>query len=163
MNDETSQPQQINVVQVEYIDYANYYTIYGISTMIVILLLLWSIARKNPSVDYTYNIEGMDTKNEEKDNINEKKYTDSKYKYGPLPKGVYGDVDVYFNETPDNQFASQWLSENGGIYLHNSKTYWRDVNTPYESNFWNKSGDPIVGVPEKWQKVYSPVNRIVKW
>lgn len=143
----------IHVIQLEYVDYANYYMVYGIASLIVILLLLWHVSRQDPDLDYTYAIEGMKQMPD----------TDSKYKYGPLPKGTYGDVTVYFNETPDNQFADQWQTEHGGIYLHNSKTYWRDVNTPHESDFWNKSGDPLLGVPKKWQTVHTPVTDIVQW
>ena len=54
----------------------------------------------------------------------------------PLLKGNYGDVNVYFTETLDNKRASDWYIPYGGIYLHNSKTYWKDVNRPMEADFW---------------------------
>lgn len=160
---DSDQPH-INVVKLEYVDYANYYMVYGIATMIVFLLLLWSFVRNDPS-EYSHSCGGRHGGRRLKYSLEgmESPYTDANYKYGPLQKGTYGDVTVYFNETPDNQFADQWQTEHGGLYLHNSKTYWRDVNTPDESDFWNKSGDPILGVPEKWQKIHTPVRDIVKW
>lgn len=66
--------------------------------------------------------------------------TDTQYKFGPLPKGEIGDVTVYFNETRDNMFADQWRTIDGGLYVHNSKTFWKDVNTPNEASYWMSTG-----------------------
>ena len=44
----------------------------------------------------------------------------------PKSVGKYGDVDVWVYETKDNKTASEWREVDGGIYLHNSKTWWKD-------------------------------------
>jgi hypothetical protein len=51
--------------------------------------------------------------------------TDADYLYGPLDKGTYGDVPVYFNEEEDNKFAPIWRDVHAGLYLHNNKTWWK--------------------------------------
>ena len=63
-------------------------------------------------------------------------HTDTEYKFGPLNKGSYGDVPVYFYESQDDLFPQQWRKVDGGIYLHNSRTFWKDTNTPQEVRFW---------------------------
>jgi hypothetical protein len=63
-------------------------------------------------------------------------FTDAEYEYGPLPKGMYGDVPVYFNRTSDNKYASKWRRVDGGIYLHNSKTYWQDNSISVDDKIW---------------------------
>ena len=63
-------------------------------------------------------------------------YTDQQYQYGPLPKGEIGDVTVYIHETDDNMFANRWRSADSGLYQHNSKTFWKDTDTPNEASYW---------------------------
>lgn len=62
--------------------------------------------------------------------------TDANYKFGPLDKGLYGDVPVYFNEDADNAYAAQWRKVHGGVYVPNAKLYWRNTVIPKEAAFW---------------------------
>lgn len=98
------------------------YDMTGLVTLISLMLLLWYFVKC-----------GLITG---RDGMTNDKYTDAKYEFGPLPKGKIGDVTVYFNETSDNAFANRWRAIDQGLYVHNRKTFWKDVNTPNEMPYW---------------------------
>lgn len=149
------------VILLQYIDYSKYYMVYGIVTLIIILLLLYAFVRNNiiystcdkpqhilPVCDkkiesLSPNITNSSTPEKttstistEEENKTQEGYTDDGYYLGALPKGTYGDVVTYFNETSDNKNAPAWRTIHGGLYLHNSKTWWKDTNRPKEADYW---------------------------
>ena len=140
-------PKHVHVIHLEYIDYANYYAIYGIATLIVLILLLWAYIRNHiekpqhvyhPELGYSSRLrpsrrlEGFEAS--DKEDMPEP-YTDAEYDR-ELPKGTYGDVTVYFNESSDNDYVPEWRKQHAGLYIHNSKSWWKDQNTPEESEYW---------------------------
>jgi hypothetical protein len=64
------------------------------------------------------------------------KLTDNNYKYGPLPKGLYGGVPTYLYDDFDNARTTKWRVPYHGVYVPNSKAYWKASNLPIESNAW---------------------------
>jgi len=147
MSDENS----THVLAVRYVDYSEYYMVYGVVSLICVMLLLWYFVRSQmyPTTcgprhhHRSYRLEGMEAANEaslpDSAQLTSKpvnSFTDNTYKFGPLPKGEIGDVTVYLNETRDNMFADQWRAVDGGLYVHNSKTYWKDTNKPNEAPYW---------------------------
>lgn len=146
-NTTTQENDAVGVVVIPYIDKANYYMVYGVTTLIILLLILYYFTRSQMFDDQisrrrifkdrrrpVYNlVEGMKSP----------AYTDQNYRYGPLPKGKYGDVDVYFYETSDLQHTPEWRKVHGGLYIHNSKTWWKDTNRPVEADFWESQKEPF--------------------
>jgi hypothetical protein len=147
-NEDTESVQSGPRLALQYIDYSRYYMVYGIVTLIILLLLLWFFVK---TTAYEYNSEYANVQHGYKCNCircnrnkyegmvenNKREFTDVGYKNGPLDKGLYGDTVVYFYKTKDNLYANKWKDINKGIYVHNSKTYWEDVNTPLESIWWS--------------------------
>jgi hypothetical protein len=152
-----------SVLAVDVTDYTEYYTICGIVMLIVIMLLLWYFVRSTSNnIPNNYQIKKNKrsplnvltpqclSKNESElipkyqntpkyQNAQDKptnQFTDKNYKFGPLQKGVYGGVVVYFNEISDNKYTSEWRTPNGGLYVLNSRTLWKDANTPNEAKYW---------------------------
>jgi hypothetical protein len=144
-----------HVLNIKYVDYSEYYMVYGVVSLICVMLLLWYFVRTNAfntssacgSSNHphhlSYRLEGLqvaptatlpDSIGIASKPVNS--FTDTSYKFGPLPKGEIGGVTVYFNETKDNMFADQWRGVDGGLYVHNSKTFFKDINTPAEAPFW---------------------------
>jgi hypothetical protein len=54
--------------------------------------------------------------------------TDTNYRYGPLPRGYYGDVPVYFYRKGDDRYSPAWRKAfGGGLYVHDTNTYRQDA------------------------------------
>jgi len=51
-------------------------------------------------------------------------------------KGQCGDVPVYIYSNKYDVPNAKWRKPFGGIYIHNSKTWWEDTNTPQEAKYW---------------------------
>jgi hypothetical protein len=153
-----------NILAMEVVDYSEYYTVYGILTLIVIMLLLWYFVRST-SYDVTHDsqmkrfhlptqphphlpthphVSKLPSKHQSSQSNPTSQFTDANYKLGPLQKGMYGGVVVYFNETSDNMFASDWRTPNGGLYVHNARTFWKDANTPNEAEYWAWEADQFL-------------------
>jgi hypothetical protein len=81
-------------------------------------------------------IEGLEASPQETLPEPESPYTDSDYANGPLPKGEYGGVTTYFHEDSENVRAPEWRKEHAGLYLQNSKSWWKETNTPEEAPYW---------------------------
>ena len=107
---------------------------YIVCLIVVIALLYYVVSNWQIQHSRCPSVEGMNNYTDDKNTNNN--YTDNNYQFGPLPKGTYGDVDVYFNETSDNKYAPDWRTVHGGLYIHNSRTYWKDTNRPYEADYW---------------------------
>lgn len=144
-------------LSINVVDMGNYYMIYGMVTMIVIMMLLWFFIRVNmttPSCTHEgfllYEKEIENTTPEAEDaikkllsgNADEQylnfKMTDREYKkekHGLL-KGMYGDVPVYLYDDGDIPYVKEWREMHHGIYIPNSKTYWVKANRPLEKDFW---------------------------
>lgn len=74
-------------------------------------------------------------------------YTDKEYKFGPIPKGLYGDVPIYVYNDFDDWRAKQFKQPvHQGIYLMNSKEYWKSSNMPWEAESWTLT-DPAYKYP----------------
>lgn len=123
-------------------------TIYHIIAGIIILLIIWYIVKINMlEEDEEYLLEGMNDPsleiiqnkliipNSRVDPL-DFKFTDSNYQFGPLEKGIYGNVPVYYYEDADIPFTPQWRQIYGGNYLPNPKLYYRETVIPIESFFW---------------------------
>jgi hypothetical protein len=157
-----------SVLNIKYVDYSEYYMVYGIVSLVCVMLLLWYFVRTNmfgtSSVcsgsnhphHLSYRLEGLhvaptaslpDSIGIANKSVNE--FTDTGYKFGPLPKGEIGDVTVYFNETSDNAYADQWREVDGGLYVHNSKTFFKDTNTPAEAPFWLQQAARFAAVSDQ--------------
>jgi hypothetical protein len=53
----------------------------------------------------------------------------------PSPR-EYGGVTTYFHEDSENVRAPEWRKEHAGLYLQNSKSWWKETNTPEEAPYW---------------------------
>lgn len=123
------------------LDIGDYYQIYGVITLIVIILLLWFFIRTSmessyrdcmtsapgntPDASYTQYVKEID-------------WTDKNYKRGDILHGVFKDdpVPIYMYSDYDDQFASMWRKPDAGFYTPNSKLYWRTTLTPREKMYW---------------------------
>jgi hypothetical protein len=68
--------------------------------------------------------------------------TDGNYFAGPLMKGDYGNVPTYLYNDYDNERTQLWRKPYNGIYLPNSKEYWKSINYPIEADSWIANGEP---------------------
>ena len=123
--------KESTVVELSYYDNSNTYLIYQTITLIVLLLLLYWFFRSTTGTDRHYRprrryAEGLDIAPN----------SDANYKFGPLEKGTYGDVPVYFYKSADLMFNPDWRKIDSGIYTPNTRTLWEDTNTPEETSFW---------------------------
>ena len=67
--------------------------------------------------------------------------TDTGYFAGPLYSGDYGNVPVYVFNDYDNERTPLWRNPSHGIYLPNSKEYWKANNYPIEADAWIANGE----------------------
>lgn len=204
---------------IHYIDFGNYYMVYGISTLIIVLLLLWYFVRSNLETNITRckncykkinndklycnscvvskknsisnrcslckikNIKKYDilsemeaklktedhtyvTNKEEMSNIENVKVTNelpeltmrnivsnNNYK---MRKGTYGGVEInIYDVKPYTYGPEEWTNEYS-IYTPNTRTSFKNINTPKESLFWkDDSIDGIDGIPSHIKNVNS--------
>lgn len=120
-------------------DIGNYYSVFGVTTLIVLLMLLWFFIRTNISHnhgkcrEHMFPIERSDVLSmmpefQEKD-IKPIKLTDEKYN---IKSGDYGGVAVNFYDMSDTIYDREWDTYNG-VYLPNSRTLFKKVNSPYQA------------------------------
>ena len=138
------------------IDTSNYYSIYSVTTLIVFIMLLWFFIRTNISYknnscrENMFPIERSDIlakmpEFQEKD-ISPIKLTDEKYH---IKSGNYGDVKVNFYDIKDTIYDREWDTYNG-IYLPNTRTLFKRVNSPYQAILMSESGNlkDLNNIPE---------------
>ena len=139
---------------IHYIDSSEYYNVYGVSTLIVILLLLWYFIRTNleendVNCDRRYSREGLvgitiedpeilammpefqpdfDTVPLQLTPPNEPK----PYKFW---SGTYGDVPLNIYDVKDVAYKPEW-DHRTAMYIPNMRTSYKNTYTPIESSFW---------------------------
>ncbi len=97
--------------------------------------------------------EGVELSVEDKLNLSEVKpvgyeMTDNGYFGGSrLLKGEYGNVPVYMYDDYDDARTTQWRVPGYGLYLPNSKAYWKETNLPEEANKWASVKNTIYNYP----------------
>ncbi len=154
--DNTEEYKINNLGIIHNIDTSNYYSIYGVTTLIVFIMLLWffirtNISHKNNSCrENMFPIERSDIlakmpEFQEKD-ISPIKLTDEKYY---IKSGDYGSVKVNFYDIKDTIYDREWDTYNG-IYLPNTRTLFKRVNSPYQAILMGESGDlkDLNNIPE---------------
>ena len=67
--------------------------------------------------------------------------TDNGYFAKPLESGDYGNVPVYLFNDYDNERTPLWRQPEHGLYLPNSKEYWKANNYPIEADAWIANGE----------------------
>lgn len=65
-------------------------------------------------------------------------FTDDNYKYKPLAKGLYGGVPVMFYNDFDDYRAKDFRVVDGGLYIPNSREYWKWDDIPVEAAAWSR-------------------------
>jgi len=85
--------------------------------------------------------------------------TDKDYCYGPLSKGYYGGgsltndfvgndvVPTYSYNDFDDLRSPSWRVPAQGLYVINSKEYWKETNRPIEANAWEHYENNIYNYP----------------
>jgi hypothetical protein len=139
MTTETEEIKFNNLGVIHNIDVGSYYSIYGVTSLIVILMLLWFFIRTNISNknskcrENMFPLERSDLL-ESIPEFREKEIapidlTDEKYK---IKSGDYGNVKVNFYDVADTIYDREW-DTNTGIYLPNLRTSFKKVNSPYQA------------------------------
>ncbi len=150
---------------IHYVDAGHFYSVYGISTMIVVILLMWYFIRTNLeskcNVNHTHP-------NHTHPNHAHPNHAHPNHREGlggipiedpdimnlmPLPEyapiqisegehkpykhwgGLYGDVPLYIYDVKDVAYKPEW-DHNTGIYVPNMRTIYRQTYTPIEASFW---------------------------
>ena len=67
--------------------------------------------------------------------------TDNGYFAGPLASGDYGNTPIYLYNDYDNERTPLWRQPAHGLYLPNSKEYWKANNYPIEADDWIANGE----------------------
>jgi hypothetical protein len=97
--------------------------------------------------------EGIELSVEDKLNLSEVKpvgyeMSDNGYFGGArLLKGEYGNVPVYMYDDYDNARTTQWRVPSYGLYMPNTKAYWKAKNLPEEANKWASVKNTIYNYP----------------
>lgn len=142
---------------IHYMDAGEYYSIYGISTLIVVLALLWYFVRSNLSVRHRC-VEGLNNPDgDENGDFDELGLSGVVTKFPPMvqltkpgekPKyniqqGTYGDVPVVFYSNADYLYAGEWRVPNK-VYVKNTRTTFME-EIPPERTFWDDH-DQYIGI-----------------
>lgn len=150
---------------IHYIDAGEYYSIYGISTLIIVLALLWYFVRSNLMIcekchnrKQQHTHEGLNNPyGDENGNFDELGLSGVVTKYPPriqltekgkkpnynIQVGSYGDVPVVFYSDQDNLYAGEWRVPNR-VYVKNTRTTFME-QVPSEKTFYDNH-DQYVGV-----------------
>jgi hypothetical protein len=136
---------------IHYIDSSEYYNVYGVSTLIIILLLLWYFIRTNLEENdgtcvHRHRIEGLTTE----DPAILAFMPEFQPDYGTIPiqltplnepkpykfwTGTYGDVPLSLYDVKDVAYKPEW-DHKTTIYIPNMRTIFRNTYTPIEASFW---------------------------
>lgn len=142
---------------IHYVDAGDFYTIYGITTMIVVLALLWYFVRSNLTIK-SRCVEGLNNPDgDENGDFQELGLPGVVTNYPPrlkltpdgedpkynIQSGTYGDVPVVFYSEPDYLYAGEWRVPNR-LYVKNTRTTFME-QAPIERTFWDDH-DQYVGV-----------------
>lgn len=141
---------------IHYVDAGEFYSIYGISTMIVVIALLWYFVRSNLSTQRC--VEGLNNPNgDENGDFDElglsgvvtkypprlKLTEDGEYPKYDVQSGTYGDVPVVFYSDQDTLYAGEWRVPNR-VYVKNTRTTFME-QVPSDKTFLDNH-DQYVGV-----------------
>jgi hypothetical protein len=142
---------------IHYIDAGEYYTIYGVTTMIVVIALLWYFVRSNLTMKHRC-VEGLNNPDgDENGDFDELGLSGVVNKYPPrlkltkdgeepkynIQSGTYGDVPVVFYSDQDNLYAGEWRVPNR-VYVKNTRTTFME-QVPSDKTFYDNH-DQYVGV-----------------
>jgi len=130
---------------IHYVDEGELYSIYGVTTLIVVLMLIWYFIRTNIEC----KIEGLGgIPIEDPDLLAFMPEFHPEYEFTrvqisdpkkPLPykftEGLYGDVPLAVYDVADIAYKPEW-NHNGSIYVPNMRTIFRQTYTPIEASFW---------------------------
>jgi len=147
---------------IHYIDAGSFYSVYGISTLIIVLLLLWYFIRSHLSVDYySENCDNREVQ-EAREGLESfpiedpdilafmpEFMPDSPYEYQPIPilpegepkpykfiTGMYGGVPLNIYDVKDIAYKPEW-DHRQAMYIPNMRTIFRQTYTPIEASFWD--------------------------
>jgi hypothetical protein len=144
---------------IHYIDLGEYYSIYGIVTLIIVLLLLWYFVRSSLMQDTHCHLskEGLDNPDGTNGDFGElglsevttptpaiKLTPDGEEPKYKLRTGTYGDVPVVFFDEKDLLYANEWGHGNA-MYIPNTRSSWESANTPWQKTFWGDDKDKYLG------------------
>lgn len=147
---------------IHYLDASEYYTIYGITTLMVVLALLWYFVRSNLTDEYKYT-EGLNNPNGDATgdaadgDFGELGLSGVVTEYPPrvqltptgeptkyhLQTGMYGDVPVVFYTEPDMLYAAEWRVPNR-VYVKNNRSLFME-QIPEQRSYWDDH-DQYIGV-----------------
>lgn len=133
---------------IRYVDSGSFYSVYGISSMIVVILLMWYFIRSNLECGCTGK-EGLGgIPIEDPDIMKLMPEFNGTFEYEPIqitpdgePKpythfsGTYGDVPLNIYDIKDIAYKPEW-DHNKAIYIPNMRTIFRQTYTPIEATFW---------------------------
>lgn len=144
---------------IHYIDEGSFYSVYGISTLIVVLLLLWYFIRTHLSEDYysekcnikstTEGLESFPIEDPDILAFMPEFMPNSPYNYRPIPilpkgepkpykfiTGMYGGVPLNIYDVKDVAYKPEW-DHRQAMYIPNMRTIFRQTYTPIEASFWD--------------------------
>ena len=154
---------------IHYVDAGNFYSIYGIATLVIVLLLLWYFIRSHISQDYyseTCTLDKAKQVAEPKESTSREGITmedpnilaympefqkDSPYDYNPIqitpedePKPYKFTTGSYggvqFNIYDTNDVIYKpEWDHNKAAYIPNMRTVFKQTYTPIEASFWGVS------------------------
>lgn len=142
---------------IHYIDAGDFYSVYGISTLIVVLALLWYFVRSNLDTPHRC-VEGLNNPDGDLNgDFDEVGLSGVVTKFPPRLKltepgenpkynvqvGTYGDVPVVFYSDQDMLYAGEWRVPNR-VYVKNTRTTFME-QVPSEKTFYDDH-DQYVGV-----------------
>ncbi len=145
---------------IHYIDAGEFYSVYGISTLIVLILLMWYFVRSNlesgcSAHSANHHSSVRSTKEglggipiEDPDIMKFMPEFNGTFEYEPIQitpegeepsykfwAGTYGDVPLNIYDVKDIAYKPEW-DHNTAIYVPNMRTIYRQTYTPIEASFW---------------------------
>ena len=137
---------------IHYVDTGSFYSVYGISTLVILILLMWYFVRTNletNNMKCSGRREGLGgIPIEDPDIMKLMPEFNGSYEFKPIPitpegepksykhwGGLYGDVPLYIYDIKDVAYKPEW-DHNSAIYVPNMRTTFRQTYTPIEASFW---------------------------
>ena len=145
---------------IHYIDSSEYYNVYGTSTLIIILLLLWYFIRTNlEEGEEDKDCDRYRSHNHQREGLGGIPIEDSDIlalmpefqpDFDPIPmhltapdepkpykfwSGTYGDVPLNLYDVKDVAYKPEW-DHRTAMYIPNMRTVFRNTYTPIEASFW---------------------------
>jgi len=143
---------------IHYIDSSEYYNVYGVSTLIIVLLLLWYFIRTNLE-ENDPDCDSYEHKHRHRDGfggipIEDPAILATMPEFQPdfdaIPvqisdpnspppynfwSGTYGDVPLNLYDVKDVAYKPEW-DHRKAMYVPNMRTIFRNTYTPIEASYW---------------------------